>query len=161
MQHFLRQLFRLEAMVAVAAYTIVTCALMIDIVSREVFHHSIWGIQKIAVYSAITAGLIGLGLATSKGKHIRPKFTDTWLPTRWVGNLTRAGDLIATITFLVAGYVSIDLVVISYDYEFLAPVLDWPIWPFQIILPYTFFSTALRHGCSTVNPELRPKEALS
>lgn len=160
MQHFLRQLFRLESMVAVAAYSIVTSALMIDIISREVFQHSIWGIQKVAVYASIVAGLIGLGLATASGKHIRPKFTDAWLPRSWAIYLTRAGDVVATIAFFVAGYVSIDLVLVSYNYGFLAPVLDWPIWPFQIILPYTFFSTALRHGAYTISPELRPQEEI-
>lgn len=160
MQKFLHQLFRFESLFAVAAYTIVTSALVIDIIGREFFHYSIWGIQKIAVYAAVAAGLIGLGLATSKGKHIRPKFTDHWAPAHWTYRLTRLGDLIAFITFIFASYFSILLVKDSYDYGFLAPVLDWPIWPFQLILPYTFASTALRHGAYTLYPELRPQEEL-
>ncbi|HCH31484.1 MAG TPA: hypothetical protein DE045_00895 [Oceanospirillaceae bacterium] len=160
MQHFLRHLFRIEALFAVLAYTVVTLALVADIIGREMFHHSIWGIQKVAVYAAVAAGLVGLGLATSKGKHIRPKFTDNWAPAAWTRNLARLGDLIACITFSFAGYFSILLVQDSYNYQFLAPVLDWPIWPFQIILPYTFFSTALRHAAFTLQPKLRPDEEL-
>lgn len=160
MQHFLNRLFRFESLIAVIAYAIITTALVADIAARELFHYSIWGIQKIAVYSAIAAGLVGLGLATAKGKHIRPKFTDNWAPKPWTRNLARIGDTIACLTFVGAGYYSILLVQDSYGFGFLAPVLDWPIWPFQLILPYTFFSTAIRHGAYALLPDLRPQEEL-
>ena len=154
----LRSLLRFESAIAVTAYVIVTSVLMADILSRELFGQAIWGVQKVAVYGSIIAGLVGLGLATAKGKHIRPKFTDAWLPEHWARIATRIGDIVACITFIVAAWVSIDLVVSSYEYEFLAPVLDWPIWPFQMVLPYTFFSTAFRHGVFALQPELRPME---
>lgn len=160
MRTLLLHLYRLEAAVAVLAYLIITIALMTDIVSREVFGQAIWGIQKVAVYGAVIAGLIGLGLATAKGKHIRPKFTDAWLPEHWQAAATRIGDLVACLTFLTAAWVSMELVQSSYEFNFLAPVLDWPIWPFQLLLPYTFTSTAIRHAVFTLEPQLRPQEGM-
>lgn len=160
MRCLLFHLYRFEAAVAVLAYLVVTAALMADIVAREVFGEAIWGIQKVAVYGAVIAGLIGLGLATAKGKHIRPKFTDAWLPESWQANATQLGDLVACATFLYAAWVSVELVQSSYEFNFLAPVLDWPIWPFQMLLPYTFASTALRYAAFAAAPQLRPQEGM-
>lgn len=158
MQHLLDRFYRFEAAFAAAAYVVVTLALLTDIASREFFGHAILGIQRVAVYAAIAAGLIGLGLATHKGKHLRPKFTDAWLPQAWHANAARVGDALAFITYAAATYFACLLVRDSYQFGFLAPVLDWPIWYVQLLLPYTFLSTAVRHLAYVVKPQLRPQE---
>ncbi|SDQ96665.1 TRAP transporter small permease [Pseudovibrio sp. Tun.PSC04-5.I4] len=160
MRLFLNVLFRLEAVFASLAYVVVLGAMMAGIIAREFFGISFLYTNKIALFGAIFAGMVGLGLATASGNHIRPKFTDGWMPENWQSTLKRLGDVISGCVFCVAGYISALLVQSSYEVEFLVPVVDWPLWWFQLIMPYAFFSNALRHFAFAIMPSLKPEEEM-
>ena len=159
MKRFFHLLYRFEATFAALAYIIVVVAMLADVVAREFFETSLMHSSKIALFSAIFAGMLGLGLATSSGTHIRPKFTDNVLPHAWQALLQRLGDVLSGCLFLLAGYISFELVRSSYEIGFLVPVVDWPLWWFQTIMPYAFCSNALRHFGFAVMPTLKPAEA--
>jgi len=62
--------------------------------------------------------------------------------------------------FVFAGYVSLKLVMSSYEIGFLVPVVDWPLWVVQLIMPYAFLSNAMRHLAFFMVPSLKPEEGL-
>ncbi|GHB17461.1 hypothetical protein GCM10007094_01170 [Pseudovibrio japonicus] len=158
MKRFFHLLYRVEATLAATAYVIVVLAMLIDIIGREFFDLSLMHSSKVALFSAIVAGMLGLGLATSSGTHIRPRITDHLLPEGWKIPLQRLGDAISAGVFLFAGYISFELVRSSYEIGFLVPVVDWPLWWFQSIMPYAFCSNALRHVSFALSPALKPAE---
>ncbi|KZK78594.1 Tripartite ATP-independent periplasmic transporter, DctQ component [Pseudovibrio sp. W64] len=159
MKRFFQLLYRFEATLAALAYIIVVLAMLADVVAREFFDLSLMHSSKIALFAAIFAGMLGLGLATSTGNHIRPKITDQLLPAVWQNLLQRLGDVLSGALFLLAGYVSFGLVQSSYEIGFLVPVVDWPLWWFQSIMPYAFCSNALRYFGFALSPSLKPEEA--
>ncbi|KZL10793.1 TRAP transporter small permease subunit [Pseudovibrio sp. Ad26] len=159
MKRFFQLLYRFEATFAALAYIIVVLAMLADVVAREFFDLSLMHSSKITLFAAIFAGMLGLGLATSSGTHIRPKVTDHLLPEAWKNLLLRLGDGLSGAFFLLAAYVSFELVRSSYEIGFLVPVVDWPLWWFQTIMPYAFCSNALRYFGFMLLPSLRPEEA--
>ena len=149
-----RNLLRLEAFVAVCAYVLTAGLLLSEVIARELFTESIWGSQKIAVFAAIIAGSLGLAIATSENAHLRPSFADGLLPYGWVDRL---GDVLSALLFAGFGYFAIVFVQESIEYKDVAEVIRIPLWPIQIVLPYAFFSSALRHLIFAVEPDLKPE----
>lgn len=156
MKNFLNSLLRFEGMVAVTAYT-VTCALLLaDVFSREFLSQSIWGAQKIAVFGAIVAGILGLTIAVGNNAHLRANFADKVLPFDWVD---RASDLVSAILFAALCWYAIKFVGASIEFKDKAEVIRIPLWPIQLVFPYAFGTAALRHLIFFLIPGTKPKYA--
>ncbi len=153
----LERLHRVEAILASVAYIVVTALLLGGIIARELFSTSIWGSEKMAVFAAIFAAFLGLTLATAANSHLRPQFTDHWWPQAWQGQVDRFGDLLSAFLFAGIGIVATSYVMDTYTNHDRAMVLYWPLWTIQIIIPYAFFSSALRHLAFAVRPDLKPR----
>ncbi len=147
---------RAEQIVAAVAYAIVASLLLGEVIAREVFFTSVWGSQKMAVFAAIIAGFLGLTLATAVNGHLRPQFTDHWWPDNMQSSVSRFGDILSALLFAALAYVSVQFVMESAANHDRAAVLYWSLWPFQIVIPYTFSSSALRHMAFAIWPETRP-----
>lgn len=156
MKRFLETLLRVEGMVAVAAYT-VTCGLLLaDVFAREILSQAIWGAQKIAVFGAIIAGILGLTIAVGNNAHLRASFADTVLPFAWVD---RVGDLVSALLFAGLCWYSVEFVSESISFGDKAEVINIPLWPVQLVFPYAFGTAALRHLIFFLKPALRPGPA--
>jgi len=155
-----RALYRVEAMTAAVAYAFTAGILILDIVMREVFSSSVWGATKMAVFGAIIAAFIGLILATATNTHLRPAFADYWVPRSWDRAMNRIADTISALLWCGFGVVGIQYLGTSIDSNDLAEVLYIPLWPIQLVLPYAFFSSALRHAVFAVWPDLKPSRAV-
>lgn len=153
MRTFLKRLLQVEAGVAVAAYTLTAGLLVADVISRELFSQAIWGAQKMAVFGAIVAGILGLTIAVADNAHLRATFADRVLPFPWVDRL---GDLISAALFAALGYYALIFVSESITFADRAAVIQVPLWPFQAIFPYAFFASALRHLAFAWDPTLKP-----
>lgn len=153
----LDRLHRVEAILASAAYVVVTMLLLGGIVARELFSTSIWGSEKMAVFAAIIAAFLGLTLATAANSHLRPQFTDGWWPEAWQGRVERFGDLLSALLFLGIGVVATSYVMDTYANHDRAMVIYWSLWTIQIIIPYAFYSSALRHLVFAARPDLKPR----
>ncbi|MCY4395852.1 MAG: TRAP transporter small permease [Rhodospirillaceae bacterium] len=152
----LRALFWFEAGLATAAYAGVAGLLLADVLSREIFGEAIWGAQKIAVFGAIIAGFLGLVLSTASNSHLRPQFADGWFPRAWSPGVDRAGDVFSGMLYIGFAIVAVGYVEESIVARERAAVLYTPLWPIQIVLPYAFFSSALRHLSFAAFPGLKP-----
>ena len=155
-QSLLNILTRVESVFACAAYSIVAFLLIGDVIGREVLSAPVHGAQKMAVYAAIVAGFIGLSLATADNMHLRPNFLDGVLPARFNAGINRMSDVFACLFFLAMAVVALLFVRESMRFEDKAAVLYWLLWPIQMVIPYAFLSTALRHGLFAAYPAVKP-----
>lgn len=149
---------RIEMAIAVVAITACGALLIADVFGREMVGRGIPWAQRVAVYCATFAGMLGFVLAIDKGEHLRPKWLDGLFPEAATPALLRVADLIsAGISFYLACYAALFV----YD-SFLSGTrgvaLEVAVWPMQIILPYAFASAALRYLTYAALPELRPAE---
>ena len=105
---------------------------------------------------SIIAGFLGVGLATAMGAHMRPRVADTWVPRSWDKGLKRLSNLVAAVIFGTAGYYASLFWHTGYTMGDTAPVLNWPLWPIQLVVPYAFFTTTLRYLLFAVFSDLDP-----
>lgn len=150
----LRALNTVESVAAAIAYVLVAALLIGDVVGREIIGKGIFGASKMAVFAAIVAGFLGLSLATAANAHIRPAFMDWVFPGSWAA---RIGDGFACAFFCAAAVFGILFVIQSYEYKEKAAVIYWQLWPIQMVIPYAFFSTSVKHGIFALWPGLKPK----
>ncbi|WP_457649345.1 TRAP transporter small permease [Profundibacter sp.] len=152
MKTVFRNLLHFEGMLAVTAYAVTTLLLLVDVISREVWSHSIFGAQKIAVFSAIIAAALGLAIATGNNAHFRAGFADGLLPFRWADRL---GDLVSAALFAGLAWYALQFVIESYRFNDKAEVLYFPLWPLQAVFPYAFASASFKHIVYLFDPELK------
>ena len=152
---FLNKLKLFESIVATTAYAVVAGLLIVDVVGRELFGFSLLGAQQLAVYGAIIAGFLGLTLATSDNCHLRPGFMDFVFHFA-EGTVQRIGDFVSAAFFLGGAYVAWTFVAASMDNLDKAPVLYFVVWPLQLVIPYAFISSGLKHLIFALYPTHKP-----
>ncbi len=64
------------------------------------------------------------------------------------------------LVFLTFGVIGIEFVQVAYEYGDLARNIKIPMWIIQLVVPYAFFSTAVRYAIYTAQPDLQPKEVM-
>ena len=156
--NWINRLYRLEATVAACAYGVLAATVLADVIFREVFSHPILGTQRFTVYMSIIAGFLGVALASASGTHMRPRVADSWLPSKWNPYIDRISNLVTCAIFSIAGYYAVLFWYTGFSMGDTAPILDWPLWPIQIIIPYAFFSSALRYLVFALFPDLNPTD---
>lgn len=154
-QLFLRVLDRVDIWLGAALLALVPVALIADVVCRWWLSQSFFWLHKLALYGAISACLLGVGPASSYGKHIRPKVFDQLIPQSRASALSRFGDALSAFAFLAASCVALLYVWRNYEAGFAILVVNWNLWVVQLALPYAFLSTALRHYAFWRYPALR------
>jgi TRAP-type C4-dicarboxylate transport system permease small subunit len=152
--------YRVEAGVMTLAYAATALSLLGDVVGRELFSEGIWGAPRFAVYAAIVAGFLGMSLAAADGAHIRPQLLDFVVPSMFDQLANRIADLVSCGIYFVLGYLSVSFVWVSYENADITPVLDWQLWPIQLILPYTFFSVSFRYLVYVIQPNIKTSNTL-
>jgi TRAP-type C4-dicarboxylate transport system permease small subunit len=153
-------LFRAELAVTCTALLLVAGALFADVLARELFGQGIFGAQKFAVYCNAIAGLLGFAVVAHVG-GLRVSFVDQLYPQAWDARMARLGDLVSAAVCIVLGvaaarYVASTMRLGEVDLLFFAKI-----WPMQLVLPYIFFSSAIRYLSFAAFPALRPGEAES
>jgi len=161
MKKFIDAHFRVEALITAVAYAAVAISLLADVVGRELFDSGIWGAPRFAVYAAIVAGFLGMSLASASGAHIRPIVLDFVVPRRYDQAMNRLADCVSALLYFGLAYLSGKFVLETYHNQETAPVLDWPIWPIQLVLPYAFLSSAFRFLVMAAFPYLRSESQKS
>ncbi len=154
-------LFRAELAVTYTALLMIAGALFADVLARELFGQGIFGAQKFAVYCNAIAGLLGFAVVVHAGGHLRVSLVDQLYPEAWDACMARIADLVsaglcAALGVAAARYVLSSMRLGEVDLLFFAKV-----WPMQLVLPYIFFSSAIRYLSFAMFPGLRPGEAES
>ena len=100
--------------------------------------------------------MFGLGVASSEGAHLRPRFADNWLPESWNPFLTRIQEAIMSLFCLLFAIVAFQVVIETYNDNVQSIVLRIVVWPFQAVIPIAFLLTSIRHLFYTIDPSQRP-----
>jgi TRAP-type C4-dicarboxylate transport system permease small subunit len=142
-----------------AAFVLMVAVLGWDILGRELLSGGkIWA-TPIAVYANVFIAFIGMGVASAGGAHLRPRFMDGLAPKAWHGALDRIGDFGFALFALGAALLCWRMLRETIELQETDPVLQWQVWPFQIILVVAFGIAVLRHSLYGVFPALRPLPA--
>ncbi len=152
-------LSRLEHVGTTLAFLVMVCVLGWDIVGRELLGGGkIWA-TPIAVYANVFVAFIGMGVASAGGAHLRPRFFDKAVPKSWDRPFDRLTDLGFALFSFGAAWLCWRMLLESVKLEETDPVLQWQIWPMQIILVAAFGIAVLRHGIYAAWPLLRPLQS--
>jgi TRAP-type C4-dicarboxylate transport system permease small subunit len=102
--------------------------------------------------------MIGFGMASSGGTHLRPRFADHWLPADWEPVLVRLQEAMMALFCLGFAVVAFQVLAQTYAIHERSVVLQVAVWPFQAVIPVVFVIAAVRHGLYAAQPQLRPVE---
>ena len=152
-----RALKRLEEVVAVSAYFLMTAMIAGEIFAREFLGTTIFGSEKVAILSSVVAGFVGFALVTQAGTHLRMSAFDGLVPDRYKEIHHRVGDLISVGLLCMLAWIAFEFVVESIEFSEQVAVLYIPRWPFQSVIAYAFFVSALRHLTFFLHPDARPE----
>lgn len=150
---------RLEAAGTALAFATMVCVLGWDILGREVFGGGkIWA-TPIAVYCNVFIAFIGMGLASAGGAHLRPKFLDNAAPQALDGAFNRLTDIGFALFSVGAAWLCLKVTQQSVQLAETDPVLQWQVWPFQVILVVAFGIAVVRHLLYAAYPGLKPNDS--
>lgn len=158
-QRLLAAVERFERVVTFVAFLVLIAVIFGDVGMREVSGSGLHWARQAGVYANLIVVMFGIGLASAGGAHLRPRFADAWLPTRWEPVLMRIQDGLMACFCLCFAVVAGAVVVDSYGLGERSVVLRILIWPFQAVVPLVFLIATLRHGLYAVFPMLRPQES--
>jgi len=148
-----------ERAVAICAFSALTLALVADVLRREVTGVGIFAAPRVAVYGMLGAYLAGLGLASSSGSHLRPRFADTLLPAAWRAGAARCGQALTALFCLCFAALAVQVAAESHALGEITIVPRWPVWPSQAAFALAFGVAALRHAIFALWPALAPADA--
>ncbi len=155
----LRALNRAEKVLCCGAFAVMALSLLLDLGLREFTGNGLNWARQLSVYADIVIAMLGIGLASAAGSHLRPRFADRLLPLRWEPLVVRLSEWTTALILLLFGLIALQLVVETVELRERSTVLRTPIWPVQALIPTAFFIAALRHGCYGCFPALRPASA--
>ena len=156
-ERLLASLERLERAVTFVAFALLVCVVFADVLSRELTGTGLHWARQVGVWANLVVVMVGIGLASSTGTHLRPRFADRWLPARWSDELDRLGDLGMALFSLAFAGLAVGLVREGFVLDERSAVLGIVVWPLQAVIPAVFVIAAFRHGAYAVYPALRPQ----
>jgi C4-dicarboxylate transporter DctQ subunit len=155
----LQAMARFERGLCAAAFVVLASVLFLDVLLRELLGNGLPWARQVGVYSNIVVALLGIGLASQAGTHLRPRFADAWLPARFDSVITVLQHAVTSLFFLGFAAIALHLVFETYQLKEISTVLRTPVWPVQALLPLAFLLGALRHGAYAYDPSLSPAVA--
>ena len=158
MRSLLAFLSAAERWAAVAAFAIMTLALLADVISRRLFQTGLIGAVEIAVFGIIALAMFGIGVATDHGAHLRATAFDVLVPKPLRAGVDRFASLITGVFFLVLTGFAVWIVAESFTLGDRTPILRAPVWALQLILLLAFASNAARFLVYFADPSLKPVE---
>ena len=152
MKSFLNILTKVESFIAGFFIALLSGFVIFDVLSREIFNVGHPWAQKSAVYLMIWAGFLGAALVAQKASHLRPEIADKIWGEKRLAILVRVQNIVIILFCAFFMIASISYVMESYEFGDKSVVLRISLWILQLVIPYTFFSIALRSFYYLINP---------
>ena len=86
LEMFLNRLAVFERWITGSAFVLLIVIVFADVAVRELTGAGLHWARQAGVYANIFVVMLGFGLASASGSHLRPRFADHWLPASWVTN---------------------------------------------------------------------------
>jgi len=159
---------RIECWVAVAAFAFIAGILLLDVIGREIVGPlfrvlginvgptGVFAAQRLSVYALVIGAFLGIGIATATASHLVPRVLFGVTPKSWGPALDRMADILTAVFLVGVAYYGMVFVLSSKATDLRAPVLDWPVWPVQLMIPIGFLSASARYILYAIWPALRP-----
>ncbi len=158
---WLTWLGKVERAISFAAFMVMIVVVFGDVLSREITGAGLHWARQAGVYANLFVVMFGLGVASANGRHLRPRFADSWLPESWQPVLERLQELGMALFCMAFALVAVTVVNDSVQLAERSAVLGVLIWPFQAVIPVAFGLAGLRHGLYALYPALRPADSVN
>jgi TRAP-type C4-dicarboxylate transport system permease small subunit len=155
----LKAIRAVEKLLCVSAFALLISVIFADVLSRELTSSGLYWASQIGVWANVLVVMAGFGLASADGAHLRPRFTDSWLPGSWSGGIEFLQQLTMALFCFAIAALSLGVVLGSWQLGEVDIDLYLPIWPVQAALPVAFFAAGLRYTIYAFKPDLRPVES--
>ncbi|MFP5457562.1 MAG: TRAP transporter small permease [Bacteriovoracia bacterium] len=160
MTQLLQRLTQIEKFIGGLFILVLTTLVITDVMAREFFKTGLPWAQKAAVQLMIWAGFLGAALMAQKGDHLRPEAGDKLWKGKLAPVVERLRNLVITLFCGTLGYYAVLYVLESKEFAEEHVVLGVQLWILQLIIPWTFFSMALRHAYFTWKPLVKTERSL-
>lgn len=140
------------------AFLVLIAVVFADVLSRELTGTGLHWAMQIGVYANYFVVMLGFGLASASGSHLRPRFADRWLPRAWEPLLERLQEALMALVCLAFAVLAGMIVGETRMLGDRSPVLGNLVWPLQILMPLVFTLAGIRHGLYACFPGLRPAQ---
>ena len=155
---FLTRLRQLEGLLTFAAFAVMVVVVFADVVTREITGSGLLWARQVGVYANIFVVMLGFGVASADGAHLRPRFADNWLPKSWGRFLPHLQEALMALFCLAFCILAAGVLAETFALKERSVVLRLVIWPVQAVIPVAFGIAAVRHGLYAIWPVLRPPE---
>lgn len=154
----LRNLLALESAVLLAAFAVLILVTFADVALRTISGSGLLWSRDVGIYANIWLSMLGIGIASSQGSHLRPRFLDSWVRPGWHVWLPRVQELLAAAGFLALAVIAARVVADTRALGDSNSVLRWPVWICQLCMPIALGFAAFKHSLFALYPALRPEE---
>lgn len=152
----LRTMMLFERGLTFAAFLILIAVVFGDVLMRELTGNGLLWARQVGVFANVVIVMMGFGLASMDGAHLRPRFADGWTPASWDRVMGRLQEAVMSLFCLGFAIVATGVVLETFELGDMAVVPRIVIWPIQAFIPIAFFLAFIRHGVYAVWPSLRP-----
>ncbi|MBT3993063.1 MAG: TRAP transporter small permease [Gammaproteobacteria bacterium] len=152
----LKLLTTFEKSITFFAFLVLVTVMFTDVAMREITGTGLHWSRQVGVYANLFVVMFGLGVASSEGAHLRPKFSDNWLPKKFEPVLIQLQEGFMSFFCLCFAIIAFQVVAETYRDDVQSIVLRMAIWPFQMVIPIAFFIAAIRHSIYAIHPKYRP-----
>jgi TRAP-type C4-dicarboxylate transport system permease small subunit len=154
----LQKLMALETAILLTAFAILVTVTFTDVALRTFTGSGLLWSRDVGIYANIWLSMLGIGIASSQGSHLRPRFMDSWARSSWAAWLPRVQELLTAAGFLVLAVIAARVVADTRELGDSNSVLRWPIWICQLCMPIALGFAAFKHSLFALYPALRPQE---
>ena len=155
----LSRMRQLEGLLTFAAFAVMVVVVFADVVTREVTGSGLLWARQVGVYANIFVVMLGFGLASADGAHLRPRFADSWLPASWERFIPHVQEALMALFCLAFCIVAAQVLAETFALQERSVVLRVVVWPIQAVIPLAFGLATLRHGLFAIWPILRPADS--
>lgn len=106
-----RWLEKVERLIIVALFTLLTAFIAIAIFARNVLHTAAHGLLELSPVAVLWLALAGAGLALKYRRHIKIDLLQRYLPPRWQRLTISITSLFGMLVMAVLAYASIDFII--------------------------------------------------
>lgn len=119
-------------------------------IARYIFEASFYWAEPVATYLMVWLGFIGFQIATSKLRHIEIEFLKARVNEKTKYKMNIATSLIASVFLFLFFYLSYQYVMASKEMGDLVKAFEFPMWIVLLILPISFFLSAVRFAFASL-----------
>lgn len=112
--------------------------------ARYVFENPLYWADPVATYLMVWLGFLGFQIATSKLRHIEIEFIKAKVEEKTKFKMNIVTSIIASFFLFIFFYLAYQYVLASKEMGDLVKSFDFPMWIILLILPISFFLSAIR-----------------